>query len=454
MKPLARRDAEPLAAFLRQKRFRNGISNRVNACIVRGFLQFLREHGGMPTVTLVKAWLEDRVLQWPLHLVCKNAGIVDRFLKWMDRDRAVPRNPFNQLRELYGPRLAPIVRALVSNDPRELQRLRPPAPYASFLGPLMREHVERMRSLGYLYQTNERVLLRFDRFLQGRPDLSGQPLRTALEAWQGVKSGPQHLHTVSSVGRQLSKAMQRIDASVVVIPFDADTHRRARQLHRKPFIYTEAQILQLLETTKSFESTKWPLRAASLHMMILLTYCAGLRIGELVRLTLADVDLKENVVQIRNAKFFKSRSLPLASSVSLVLKDYLEVRRELGGSSEPASGLFWKESGGGSYSYGGIRNLLTEALRRASLKPLRGRVGPRIHDLRHSMVCNRMEAWYREGINPQSRLPYLATYLGHKDINSTLAYLTITEQLMQHANERFRAANVGVLGAGSGGGQS
>jgi integrase len=67
------------------------------------------------------------------------------------------------------------------------------------------------------------------------------------------------------------------------------------------------------------------------------------------------------------------------------------------------------------------------------------------------MVCNRMEAWYREGINPQSRLPYLATYLGHKDINSTLAYLTITEQLMQHANERFRAANVGVLGSGSGG---
>jgi integrase/recombinase XerD len=454
MKPLARRDAESLAAFLRQKRFRNGISNRVYACIVRGFLQFLREHGGPPTIPLVKAWLEDRVLQWPLHLVCENAGIVDRFLKWMDRDRAVPRNPFNQLRGLYGPRLAPIVCALVSDDPRELQRLQPPAPYASFLGPLMREHVERMRSLGYLYQTNERALLRFDRFLQGRPELSGQPLGMALDAWRAVKSGPQHLKTVSFVERQLSKAMQRVDPSVVVPPYDADSDRRARQLQRKPFIYTEAQILRLLETTRSFESTKSPLRAASLRMMILLAYCAGLRIGELARLTLADVDLKENIIQIRNTKFFKSRNLPLAPSVSLVLKDYLEVRRELGGSSESASGLFWREPRGGSYSCGGIRNLLTEALRRAGLKPLRGRVGPRIHDLRHSMVCNRMEAWYREGINPQSRLPYLATYLGHKDINSTLAYLTITEQLMQHANERFRAANVGVLGSGSGGGRS
>ena len=34
-----------------------------------------------------------------------------------------------------------------------------------------------------------------------------------------------------------------------------------------------------------------------------------------------------------------------------------------------------------------------------------------------------MLAWYRKGINPQSHLPYLATYLGHKDINSTLVYL-------------------------------
>jgi integrase len=56
-----------------------------------------------------------------------------------------------------------------------------------------------------------------------------------------------------------------------------------------------------------------------------------------------------------------------------------------------------------------------------------------------------MEAWYRDGINPQSRLPYLATYLGHKDINSTLVYLTITQKLMQHASERFRASGVTVL---------
>ena len=51
----------------------------------------------------------------------------------------------------------------------------------------------------------------------------------------------------------------------------------------------------------------------------------------------------------------------------------------------------------------------------------------------------------REGINPQSRLQYLSAYLGHRNIHSTLVYLTITQELLQHANERFRTAEAEVL---------
>jgi integrase len=184
--------------------------------------------------------------------------------------------------------------------------------------------------------------------------------------------------------------------------------------------------------------------------MILLTYCAGLRIGELVRLTLADVDLENDTLEIRGTKFFKSRRLPLAASVITAVKHYLAARQQAGAPSDPPSGLFWKDPRGGSYSCGGARNLLVAALRRAGLKPVRGKVGPRVHDLRHAMVCNRMLTWYRDGINPQSRLPHLATYLGHKDINSTLVYLTVTQELMQHASERFRAHSAAALGSAGG----
>jgi hypothetical protein len=49
-----------------------------------------------------------------------------------------------------------------------------------------------------------------------------------------------------------------------------------------------------------------------------------------------------------------------------------------------------------------------------------------------------MRDWYKEGVNPQSKLPYLATFLGHRDITSTLVYMNITPELLHEASERFR----------------
>ena len=89
--------------------------------------------------------------------------------------------------------------------------------------------------------------------------------------------------------------------------------------------------------------------------------------------------------------------------------------------------------------------LLADIIRRAGLKPLRGKAGPRVHDLCHSMVVNRILEWYRTGINPQDRLPFLATYLGHRDINSTLVYITVTQELLHYANKRFRVVGAPCL---------
>ena len=61
------------------------------------------------------------------------------------------------------------------------------------------------------------------------------------------------------------------------------------------------------------------------------------------------------------------------------------------------------------------------------------------------MVGHRMRDWYNEGINPQDKLPYLATYLGHKDIHSTLVYLNTTPEILQQASERFRKNGARVL---------
>ena len=84
-------------------------------------------------------------------------------------------------------------------------------------------------------------------------------------------------------------------------------------------------------------------------------------------------------------------------------------------------------------------------MRRAGFKLPTGRVGPRVHDLRHSMVVNRILQWYRSGVNPQDKLRFLSTYMGHRDVNSTLVYITVTQDLLQEASERFRTVGAGCL---------
>jgi integrase len=173
--------------------------------------------------------------------------------------------------------------------------------------------------------------------------------------------------------------------------------------------------------------------------MLAVGYCAGLRISEIARLSLGEVDLQVGTITIRETKFFKSRILPLAASVMTALREYLEARRRAGAPQDPASGLFWQDQKATRYATQTVAWLFIDILRRAGLKPPRGKIGPRIHDLRHAMVVNRILAWYRAGINPQERLPFLATYLGHRDIHSTLVYITVTQDLLQEAGERFRS---------------
>jgi integrase len=187
--------------------------------------------------------------------------------------------------------------------------------------------------------------------------------------------------------------------------------------------------------------------------MLVLAYCAGLRLGEIVRLNLGDDDLETGTIEVRETKFFKTRRLPLSQSAAMVLRSYIEARRKAGAPSTPSAGLFWHwhNRGASQYSYVTVEQMLVRVLRHSGVKPKQGKAGPRIHDLRHAFVVHRMLGWYRQGINPQPYLPYLATYMGHRDINSTLVYLTITQELLQHAGEKYRQLGAVALSKVAGG---
>ena len=442
-------DRRLIDRFVHDLPLRNPRSTTVYRCILRQFQRFVARRSDREPVSRdsMRLWLEGRRREWPLHLVYHRARLVDRFLDWLVASRVILRNPFAEWRRQYGQRTTtPIVRALLSpNVEAALEALRPLPRFGGPFGELLHTHVVRMQALGYRYEVQAGRLVRFDRFLQQRPDLAGQPLPTLIQAWTDAGSSVHHAWEAQSCGRIISTALHRLDSTTEILPIDRQLSRQLRLQHRRPCICTTEDIRRVLDAARTFPSPRALLRPVSLYTMVVLAVCAGLRLGELARLTLGDVHLDDGILEIRETKFFKSRRLPLTPSVVAALRAYLQARQQAGAPLQPDAGLFWHQQRRGWYSRVMIEKLLVRVFRRAGLKPTRGKVGLRVHDLRHLFVVRRMMLWYQEGVNPQAHLPYLATYLGHKNINSTLIYLTITQELLQQASERFRQQSRRVL---------
>jgi integrase/recombinase XerD len=394
----------------------------------------------------LNAWLKHMATELALRTIVDYIRRVDGFLSWLVKHGRLPVNPWTELRTQYGGDLAPTIRALLAPNPaKALDALRPLPPFGSHLGPRIEHYLRYKQALGFRYEREKQRLLGFDRYLQRRPGAEQQPLHVLVQEYAELAHTPESRFERLQSGRNLVRGLKRYDSSIVVPRLDRIMVQAVMRQRRRPYIFTADEIRTLFATALDFPSPRAPLRPLSLYTALALAYGAGLRIGELVRLTVGDIDLAAGALYIRETKFFKSRCLPLTESVIIALRRYLAARKEAGASEYPTAGLFWNDKTKRGYSWVALEHLLTEVIRRGGLKPPLGREGPRLHDVRHTFVCHRMLAWYKAGVDVESRLPYLATYLGHKDVNSTLVYLTVTQELLQQANDRFHAFGSQVL---------
>lgn len=204
-----------------------------------------------------------------------------------------------------------------------------------------------------------------------------------------------------------------------------------------PYIYSHDELRRLLAATASFPNRKGVLEPATLRAILLLLYGAGLRRSEALSLTLADVDLTEAIVTIRQTKFYKTRLVPLGAQLHEAMLSYAAARATAGHSQAKETFFFVTRAGAQVPD-----QLLDRAFRRLRVhagigRTDGGRYGPRLHDLRHTFAVHRLTEWYRAGADVQRLLPQLATYLGHVNISGTQVYLSMTPELLREAAGRF-----------------
>ncbi|OJV38664.1 MAG: hypothetical protein BGO33_09075 [Bacteroidia bacterium 43-41] len=140
--------------------------------------------------------------------------------------------------------------------------------------------------------------------------------------------------------------------------------------------------------------------------IVQLLYGCGLRLNELIHLKLTDIDSKNKIILIRNAKGGKDRVVMLSPLLLESLKHYYQIYH-------PEEYLI-EGQGGGVYSEKSVQNIVKNAASKAGITK---KVTP--HTLRHSFATHLLE----NGTD----IRYIQELLGHRSVNTTEIYTHITD---------------------------
>ncbi len=265
-------------------------------------------------------------------------------------------------------------------------------------------------------QTRE-ILNQFEQFLEGRRYSNstiktyGHMVRNLLLYLEGKKLAEINKRDIElyceevlarnnfsiSTHRQFIGALRKFQERFPEITCEISEDLRPKQSLFLPTVLSQQEIISLLQVTTNIKH----------RVALAMIYSCGLRISELLKLELSDIDFDRRQVKIRQSKGRKDRYVVLAESIIPLLNNYLM-------SLSPSQYLI-EGKPGIKYSPESVRQFLKRSGHKAGIKK---RITP--HMLRHSYATHLMES----GIGER----YIQTLLGHKNIKTTMIYTHVTKK--------------------------
>lgn len=422
------------------------VTRNLNRRVVRQLIDDLSE----PTLSGENHFTlsSDRLAAWMIRdmqgrkhgHVRQQFGVIRRFLQLLTKTGFLEPHALADLGPCGGGvALKAVLAALQADDPQAaLTSLA--APPSGPLAASIASYLALQHALGKQYRSNRYDLLDFNRFLE-RTNVSTILDIDAAVVQQWIQPMP----CIAVVRARKLHLLRRffdflvgtgvLQANPVVGPL-LDSYRRA-STSIPPFIFSPEQIKAILNQARQLcRTVLFPLRPESCYTMIALLYGLGLRCGEVLRLKMRDLDLSQQALFIRETKFHKNRYVPFGPKLGGCLDAFLIARRKHLTPVREDDPLFvtsWRAPIHDTT----IRASFAEILATLGITAGHERRSLRLHDLRHSFAVHRLTRWYREGVDVQSRLPILSTFLGHSEVKNTQVYLNATEELLQQAGARF-----------------
>ena len=293
----------------------------------------------------------------------------------------------------------------------------------------VRDYLTMRRALGFKLRREGQVLVQLAAYLDAA---SAQTLTAELViSWARLPQKVAPINWAHRLGaaRGFATYLKTIDPTTEIPArglFPASAPRPT------PYLWSPTDVDQLLQATQQLRPR---LRAATHKALFGLIASSGIRLGEALGLTREGVDLTEGVLTIREAKFGHCRLVPLHPTVTDALGSYAQCRDQLCRS--PRSSTFFVSSVGTALLAGEVHRTFNQLTTAIGVRTATTR--PRIHDLRHSFAVRTLVDWHRSGVDIESRMSVLSTYLGHVNPAGTYWYLSASPELMALAAARLNA---------------
>jgi len=204
-----------------------------------------------------------------------------------------------------------------------------------------------------------------------------------------------------SMMKQLLASVSFLYEEVLNEDIDFDFHFKMKKPSRIPVVLSVQEVERFLH---SFRNLKH-------KALFTLMYSAGLRVGEVLNLTLADIDSDRMQICIKQGKGKKDRYAILSEKVLGMLREYEKAF-------QPTTFLFEGQNGG-KYSASSIQALMRK---HRTICGIKKKATP--HTLRHSFATHLLD----NGTD----IRIIQQLLGHRYIAATQIYTHVSSRMLQN----------------------
>jgi len=172
--------------------------------------------------------------------------------------------------------------------------------------------------------------------------------------------------------------------------------KRPRKDRKLPVVLSKEEVAKILALVDNLKH----------RAILMLTYSAGLRIGEVVRLKSEDIDSKRMLIHVKGSKGRKDRYTILSAKALEMLRQYWKKYK-------PAKWLFEGAKEGRYLSIRSVDKIFRNACNMARIKK-----DVSVHTLRHSFATHLLEGG--------TDLRYIQELLGHAHSKTTEIYTHVS----------------------------